>query len=103
MAKKTVVKIIDDIDGVELDEFETVRWSLDGKQYNFDTSPAHAEEFRDYVATYVAISRTVKAGARRRGTSTAQSAGASTSEIRVSMAMRKSPLVARSRSPLVAR
>ena len=76
MAKKTVIKIVDDIDGAELDEYETVRWSVDGKNYEFDTSPAHAEEFRNHVATYVAASRVVgrggaprRAGGASRGTS----------------------------------
>ncbi|WP_026918405.1 histone-like nucleoid-structuring protein Lsr2 [Gordonia shandongensis] len=69
MAKKTVIQIVDDIDGAELDTYETVRWSLDGKNYEFDTSPEHAEEFRDHVAKYVAVSRTVagRAGSSRRG------------------------------------
>lgn len=68
VAKKTVIKIIDDIDGQELDEFETVRWSLDGRSFEFDTSPEHAEEFRNHVADYVAASRTVQSSSpRRRG------------------------------------
>ncbi|NLG48250.1 Lsr2 family protein [Gordonia sp. (in: high G+C Gram-positive bacteria)] len=65
MAKKTVIQIVDDIDGAELDEYETVRWSLDGKSYEFDTSPEHAEEFRNHVATYVAASRST--GGRQAG------------------------------------
>ncbi|AVM01362.1 hypothetical protein C6V83_15040 [Gordonia iterans] len=66
MAKRTKIQIVDDIDGAELDEYETVRWSLDGKNYEFDTSPEHAAEFRDAVATYVAASRTVgRTGGRR--------------------------------------
>ncbi|EGD56794.1 histone-like nucleoid-structuring protein Lsr2 [Gordonia neofelifaecis] len=67
MAKKTVIQIVDDIDGAELDEYETVHWSLDGKSYEFDTSPEHAEEFRNHVATYIAASRTTggRASARR--------------------------------------
>lgn len=72
MAKKTVIKIVDDIDGVELDEYETVRWSLDGKNYEFDTSPEHAEEFRNHVATYVAASRSAGRSAARRGAGTAR-------------------------------
>ncbi|GEE03837.1 protein lsr2 precursor [Gordonia spumicola] len=68
MAKKTVIKIVDDIDGAELldDEYETVRWSIDGKSYEFDTSPEHAEEFRNHVATYVAASRIVNRAQQRR-------------------------------------
>ncbi|MFM9376836.1 Lsr2 family protein [Gordonia sp. VNK21] len=66
MAKRTVIKIVDDIDGAELDEYETVRWSLDGKSYEFDTSPEHAEEFRNVLAEYQSISRSVGGRATRR-------------------------------------
>ena len=66
MAKKTVIKIVDDIDGAELDDYETVRWAIDGKSYEFDTSPEHAEEFRNHVATYVAASRVVSRAPQRR-------------------------------------
>lgn len=65
MAKRTKIMIVDDIDGAELDEYETVRWSLDGKNYEFDTSPEHAAEFRDAVATYVAASRSIGRSGRR--------------------------------------
>ncbi|SIS04030.1 histone-like nucleoid-structuring protein Lsr2 [Williamsia sterculiae] len=57
MAKKQVVQFIDDLDGKILDEFETVKWSLDGKHYEFDTSPKHAAQFRDSLTRYVEISR----------------------------------------------
>jgi YHS domain-containing protein len=67
MAKKQIVQFIDDIDGKVLEEFETVRWSLDGKQYEFDTSPKHAQQFRDSLTKYVEASRAVtgRRGARR--------------------------------------
>ncbi|GAA2066631.1 histone-like nucleoid-structuring protein Lsr2 [Williamsia deligens] len=67
MAKKQIVQFIDDIDGKVLDEFETVRWSLDGRQYEFDTSPKHAQQFRDSLTKYVEASRAVagRRGARR--------------------------------------
>ncbi|MBD0023080.1 Lsr2 family protein [Gordonia pseudamarae] len=69
MAKKEVIQVIDDLDGAALDEYETIEWSLDGKSYEFDTSAEHAEEFRDTLATYVAISRpTSPARASHRGT-----------------------------------
>ncbi|MEZ5209913.1 Lsr2 family protein [Gordonia sp. (in: high G+C Gram-positive bacteria)] len=66
MAKRTKIQIVDDIDGAELDDYETVRWSLDGKSYEFDTSPEHAAEFRDAVATYVAASRVIGGRSTRR-------------------------------------
>ena len=70
MAKKTVIKVVDDLDGAELDEYETVKWSLDGKNYEFDTSPEHAEEFRNHVATYVAASRSASRAPQRRNAAT---------------------------------
>lgn len=70
MAKKTIIKIVDDLDGVELDEYETVRWSLGGTSYEFDTSPEHAEQFRDHMASYVAASRTVSREGQSRRPST---------------------------------
>ncbi|MGB3698845.1 MAG: Lsr2 family protein [Gordonia sp. (in: high G+C Gram-positive bacteria)] len=84
MAKKTVIQIVDDIDGAELDEYETVQWSLDGKSYEFDTSPEHAEEFRNHVATYVAISRPVggRSTGARRSTAPAGRAATNTRVIR---------------------
>lgn len=61
VAKKQVVEFIDDLDGKVLEEFETVRWGLDGKQYEFDTSPKHAEQFRRVLAKYLTASRRVNA------------------------------------------
>ncbi|KNA92202.1 MULTISPECIES: histone-like nucleoid-structuring protein Lsr2 [Gordonia] len=57
MAKKEIVQVIDDVDGKVLDEYETVRWSLDGKSYEFDTSSKHAQQFRDGLAKYISVSR----------------------------------------------
>ena len=82
MAKKTVIKIVDDIDGAELDEFETVQWSLDGKNYEFDTSPEHAEEFRNLVATYVAVSRSLGRTSGRRSTAAASKPATNTRAVR---------------------
>ncbi|MFT3714476.1 MAG: Lsr2 family protein [Gordonia sp. (in: high G+C Gram-positive bacteria)] len=69
MAKrtKTVVSVVDDLDGTELgDDYETIRWSLDGRNYEFDTSAANAQEFRDLVDRYVKASRSAGRPTRRR-------------------------------------
>ncbi|MGC4933072.1 histone-like nucleoid-structuring protein Lsr2 [Gordonia sp. DT30] len=65
MAKVQSVQIIDDVDGNVLDEYETVRWSIDGKDYEFDTSARHAQQFRTAIAKYVEVSRTVGAARKR--------------------------------------
>lgn len=57
MARKQVVQFIDDLDGKVLEEFVTVRWSLGDKQYEFDTSPVHADQFYQSLEKYVAASR----------------------------------------------
>ena len=57
MAKIQTVQIIDDIDGKVLDKYETVRWAIDGTEYEFDTSVKHAQQFRDAVAKYLDVSR----------------------------------------------
>lgn len=59
MAKKQTVQFVDDIDGKVLDEFVTVRWALDGKEYEFDTSPKHAAQFHKAIDKYLAVSRRV--------------------------------------------
>lgn len=61
MAKQTVVQYVDDIDGKELKEAITISFAVEGKQYEFDTSAAHAKEFRKTLDKYIAVSR--KAGA----------------------------------------
>lgn len=71
MAKKEIVQVIDDLDGKVLDHYETVRWSLDGKNYEFDTSAKHAQQFRDSLEKYLAVSRqTGRAGKRAATTAT---------------------------------
>ncbi|MFT4042888.1 MAG: Lsr2 family protein [Gordonia sp. (in: high G+C Gram-positive bacteria)] len=57
MAKRTVVKFVDDLDGKELKEAVTVAFGVNGREYEFDTSPAHAQEFEQTLERYVAVSR----------------------------------------------
>lgn len=65
MAKTTVVQYVDDIDGKDLKEAVTVEFGVDGRTYEFDTSPAHAREFKRDLDKYLAVSR--PAGVSRRG------------------------------------
>ncbi|MFT4397903.1 histone-like nucleoid-structuring protein Lsr2 [Gordonia lacunae] len=71
MARQTVVKFVDDVDGKELDEAVTLTFGVDGKEYEFDTSPAHAEQFRASLAKYLEASR--RAGIARGSKSPAES------------------------------
>lgn len=62
MAQKIQTLFIDDIDGSEAEG--TVRFALDGADYEIDLSVAHSEEFHKVLAPFVANAR--KTGGSRR-------------------------------------
>jgi hypothetical protein len=51
VAKETVVKLIDDLDGSTADE--TVKFGLDGVAYEIDLSDKNALKLREFLAPYV--------------------------------------------------
>jgi hypothetical protein len=51
VAKRTVHMLIDDIDGGEADE--TIRFALDGTQYEIDLSQQNATKMREGLARYI--------------------------------------------------
>jgi hypothetical protein len=71
MAKKTITKLIDDLDQGEADE--TVKFGLDGVQYEIDLSSKNASTLREALAPYVSAGTKVgrapatAAAGRRRG------------------------------------
>lgn len=66
MAQKIQTPFIDDIDGGEADG--TVRFGLDGAEYEIDLSAAHNAGLRDALGKYVSHARKVTArGARPAG------------------------------------
>ncbi len=62
MAQKIQTLFIDDLDGSEADG--TIRFGLDGTDYEIDLSVAHSEELHKALAPYVAHARKAS-GARR--------------------------------------
>ena len=62
MAKKTIVQLIDDIDGTALDhdEGETVEFGLDGKFYLIDLSEKNATVLRSVLKPYADNARTIR-------------------------------------------
>ena len=68
MAQKIQVLFIDDIDGGEAEG--TVRFALDGTDYEIDLSTEHSGELRDALKNYIAHARKVGGSSRRaaRGT-----------------------------------
>ena len=57
MAKITTVQLVDDLDGKVLEDGVTLRWGLDGKEYEIDTSRKNADAFRKLLAKYKEASR----------------------------------------------
>jgi nucleoid-associated protein Lsr2 len=63
MAQKIQTLFIDDIDGGDAEG--TVRFGLDGTEYEIDLSARHDEELRSALSTYVAHARKVPVKASR--------------------------------------
>lgn len=72
MAQKIQTLFIDDIDGGAAEG--TVRFALDGTEYEIDLNAKHSEELRSALGKYVTHARKVGGGARR-GSRTAGRAG----------------------------
>ncbi|MGA8117626.1 MAG: Lsr2 family protein [Actinocatenispora sp.] len=65
MAQKVQVLLVDDLDGGEAEE--TVKFGLDGTNYEIDLSDANAQTLRDALASYVGVARKVGRAASVRG------------------------------------
>src|SRR3954467_10545068 len=76
MAQRTVVQLVDDIDGTQIadNQGETVTFGLDGATYEIDLTDQNAKQLRDAVQIYVANGRRVGGG---RGRPAASSRGTS--------------------------
>ena len=60
MARKVVVELVDDIDETVFGEDgESIRYGLDGVEYQIDLKDEHATEFRQVLEYYIAHSTRV--------------------------------------------
>lgn len=67
MAQKTIVQLIDDLDGTAAEDISTVSFALDGVEYEIDLTDSNAENLRDSLQEFVAAAR--RTGGRiKRGT-----------------------------------
>jgi Lsr2 len=64
MAQKVQTLYIDDLDGSAADG--TIRFGLDGTEYEIDLNTAHANELRAALAPYLASARAAGGGTPRR-------------------------------------
>jgi Lsr2 len=63
VAQKVQTLFIDDLDGSAAEG--TVRFGLDGTEYEIDLNARHAQQLRDALAAYVKAGRRVSGGSRR--------------------------------------
>jgi hypothetical protein len=64
MAQRTVVQLVDDIDGTEIgyNEGETVTFGLDGATYEIDLTDQNAKQLREAVQVYIPNARRIAGG-----------------------------------------
>ena len=65
MTKKIHVHLIDDLDASEASE--TMRFEVNGRNYEIDLSSRNAQKFRAEIAPFITHARRVMTPARRRG------------------------------------
>src|SRR6201995_3785339 len=82
VAQKIQTVFVDDLDGSEAEG--TVRFGLDGIEYEIDLNAEHAKELRNALARYAAAGRRAGAGTRRpaRSGRKAQPDALNTTEVR---------------------
>ncbi len=82
MAQKIQTVFVDDLDGTEAEG--TVRFGLDGAEYEIDLNAGHAQALREALAPYVSAARRAGGGTRRPARAAARRSPASvnTTEVR---------------------
>ncbi|GAA2714556.1 Lsr2 family protein [Micromonospora olivasterospora] len=87
MAKQIIHKLVDDLDGGDADE--TVKFALDGVQYEIDLSSANAEKLREVFAPYVGAGAKVGRGGVVVGGRAARGRGGATADREQNKAIRE--------------
>ena len=82
MAQKVQTLFVDDIDGSAAEG--TIRFGLDGTDYEIDLNTEHAQALRDALAPYIGSARRASGPSRRpaRGGRKASANGVNTTEVR---------------------
>jgi hypothetical protein len=86
VAKQIIHKLVDDLDGGDADE--TVKFALDGVQYEIDLSQKNADKLRDLFAQYVAAGTKVGRGGVVVGGRAARGRGGATADREQNKAIR---------------
>ena len=96
MSKKTIVTLVDDLDGTEA--AETITFAFDGATYEIDLSADNAAALRDALEPWVRAARRTSGG-RRGGRSSSSTGGVTPKEIRAWAAENGIDVPARGRIP----
>jgi hypothetical protein len=80
MAQRTIVELVDDIDGTRItdNQGETVTFGLDGATYEIDLTDQNAKQLRDAVQIFIANGRRLSGG-RGRPAASSRSTGSAAS------------------------
>ncbi|WP_085510383.1 histone-like nucleoid-structuring protein Lsr2 [Plantibacter flavus] len=67
MAQRKITTLVDDLDGTDIPRGlgETVRFGIDGRNYEIDLTDENASAFRRSLSTYVGAARRVKLASSR--------------------------------------
>ena len=87
MAKQIIHKLVDDLDGGDAEE--TVKFVLDGIQYEIDLSKKNADKLRDLFAPYVGAGTKVARGGVVVGGRAARGRGGATADREQNKAIRE--------------
>ncbi|WP_433531273.1 histone-like nucleoid-structuring protein Lsr2 [Micromonospora sp. CA-263727] len=87
MAKQIIHKLVDDLDGGDADE--TVKFALDGVQYEIDLSSGNANRLREAFSAYVAHGTKVGRGGVVVGARAARGRGATSADREQNKAIRE--------------
>jgi hypothetical protein len=99
MAQRTIVRLVDDFDGSELenDQGETVRVTLDGAEYELDLSHKNAQQLPEDFGKWPHHAR--KVGGKRRGGRTTATSDVNNTAVRAWAASNGIELSRRGRIP----
>nr|WP_205807458.1 Lsr2 family protein [Micromonospora sp. HNM0581] len=86
VAKQIIHRLVDDLDGGDADE--TVKFALDGVQYEIDLSGSNAEKLREVFAQYIAHGTKVGRGGVVVGGRAARGRGGATADREQNKAIR---------------
>jgi hypothetical protein len=81
MAQQVLVQLVDDLDGTSSDDISTVKFGLDGVDYEIDLTEANAERLRKTFAEYSAAGRRT-GGRLQRGVRSSGAAAGEAGQVR---------------------